>query len=96
MRAFALAVAAHHDAGQDAVDQGAQEILVAATDLAGISSISSNCVSVRSGAIFSKIGFGAARFLFSACSCVSSCVSGSFSCKARKLGVFGDDTLTTK
>ena len=61
-----------------------------------ISIISNNCSSVKSGAIFNKIGFcfGLAKFLF--CKVCNNSVKGSLSCKARKFGVFGELTLTTK
>ena len=58
--------------------------------------MSFNCSSVKSGAIFKKIGRAMDRLERSAIRVSSSRWSGSFSCNSRKPGVLGELTLTTK
>ena len=53
-------------------------------------------VIVEIGAIFNKIGFGFAILLFSITKVESNFSNGSRSCSARRLGVLGEETLTTK
>jgi recombination protein RecA len=53
-------------------------------------------VLVRSGAIFNRIGFCTGLREFATINLESKSIKGPFSCSSRKLGVFGDETFTTK
>ena len=61
-----------------------------------ISMMSNNCLSVRSGAIFRRIGLGVSFAKFLSWRVFSNCLRGSFSCNERRLGVLGELTFTTK
>ena len=60
-----------------------------------MSTISRSWLSLKSGAIFNKIGLRFDFLSFSCCKASSNLVSGSLSCKSLRFGVFGELTLTT-